>query len=95
MSRPDITLAGLIERFEADYLSQYGASALPSQLHALASMKRCRTQLASHMLAQCGACGEQRLVPHSCGHRSCPHCQANERTTGRSLVLSPPSGHKR
>ncbi len=27
------------------------------------------------MLAQCGDCGEQRVVPHSCGHRNCPHCQ--------------------
>ena len=27
------------------------------------------------MLAQCTACNEQRLVPHSCGHRNCPHCQ--------------------
>jgi hypothetical protein len=30
------------------------------------------------MLAQCGDCGEQRLVPHSCGHRLCPHCQHHE-----------------
>lgn len=27
------------------------------------------------MLAQCGDCGGQRVVPHSCGHRNCPHCQ--------------------
>ena len=31
--------------------------------------------LRRQMLAQCAGCGEQRLVPHSCGHRSCPHCQ--------------------
>ena len=30
------------------------------------------------MLAQCSACDEKRLVPHSCGHRSCPHCQHHE-----------------
>ena len=73
-----IPLATIIERFEADYLAQYGATSLPSHTHALAAMKRCRTQLAARMLAQCGACGEQRVVPHSCGHRSCPHCQAHE-----------------
>ena len=73
-----ITLSSIIERFEADYLAQYGASSLPSHTHALAAMKRCRTQLAPRMLAQCGACGEQRVVPHSCGHRNCPHCQAHE-----------------
>ncbi len=27
------------------------------------------------MLAQFVGCSGQRLVPHSCGHRSCPHCQ--------------------
>ncbi|MEO6320398.1 MAG: transposase [Polaromonas sp.] len=73
-----ITLAAIIERFEPDYLRQYGASSLPSHAKALAAMKRCRTQLAPRMLAHCGACGEQRVVPHSCGHRNCPHCQAHE-----------------
>ena len=35
----------------------------------------CRSSLCAQMLAQCASCGAQRLVPHSCGHRSCPHCQ--------------------
>jgi hypothetical protein len=26
------------------------------------------------------ACGHQRLIPHSCGHRHCPHCQNHETT---------------
>ena len=73
-----ISLASIIERFEPDYLRQYGATCLPSHTKALAAMKRCRTQLAPRMLAQCGACGEQRVVPHSCGHRNCPHCQHHE-----------------
>ena len=50
-----ITIASIIERFEADYLRQYGASSLPSHAKALAAMKRCRTQLAPRMLAHCGA----------------------------------------
>ena len=41
-------------------------------------MKRCRTRFAPRMLAQCAACGEQRSVPHSCGHRACPHCQHHD-----------------
>ncbi|APW46917.1 IS91 family transposase [Rhodoferax antarcticus] len=73
-----ITLASVIERFEADYLAQYGATSRLCHTKALAAMKRCRTQLAPRMLAQCGACGEQRVVPHSCGHRNCPHCQHHE-----------------
>jgi Putative transposase/Transposase zinc-binding domain len=70
-----ITLASIIERFEGSYLAQYQNAILPSQRHALARMKRCRTSLSPHMVAQCGGCDEQRVLPHSCGHRSCPHCQ--------------------
>lgn len=73
-----ITLSSIIERFGANYLAQYGGQALPSQVQALNAMGRCRSHMAVQMLAQCGDCGEQRLVPHSCGHRSCPHCQHHE-----------------
>lgn len=73
-----IPLADVIVRFEADYLEQYGHTALPSQLQALAAMKQCRTAMAPHFLAQCSACDETRRVPHSCGHRACPHCQHHE-----------------
>jgi hypothetical protein len=71
-------LAELIERFEPDLLQRYGQRLLPSQVQALAAMKRCRTRFAPRMLAQCMACGEQRSVPHSCGHRACPHCQHHD-----------------
>ena len=90
-----ITLASLIERFEPDYLRQYGATRLPSHTHALNAMKRCRTQLAPRMLAHCGACGEQCVVPHSCGHRNCPHCQAHESQAWieRQLGLQVPASY--
>lgn len=70
-----ITLATLIERFGQAFLAQHGASALPSQRQALNAMKLCRSSLGPGMLTRCGDCGEQRVVPHSCGHRNCPHCQ--------------------
>ena len=73
-----IALAELIERFEPALVQRYGPRLLPSQLQALAAMKRCRTRFAPRMLAQCAACGEQRSVPHSCGHRACPHCQHHD-----------------
>jgi hypothetical protein len=73
-----ITLASIIERFGADYSAQYATSALPSQLQALNAMRVCRSHMAKQMLARCGDCDMQRLVPHSCGHRSCPHCQHHE-----------------
>ena len=70
-----ITMASIIDQFGQDYLAQYGNSVLPSQRQALNVMKNCRSSLGPCLLAQCGDCGEQRLVPHSCGHRNCPHCQ--------------------
>jgi hypothetical protein len=39
------------------------------------------------MLAQCTACDHQVLVPHSCGPRSCPHCQHRERRQGLERQL--------
>ena len=73
-----IALAELIERFEPDLLRRFEHRLLPSQHQALAAMKRCRTRFAPRMLAQCTGCSEQRSVPHSCGHRACPHCQHHE-----------------
>jgi hypothetical protein len=70
-----IPLATILERFGQAFLAQYGASALPSQRQALNAMKHCRSSLGPCLLAQCGDCGEQAVVPHSCGHRNCPHCQ--------------------
>ncbi len=68
-----IPLSSVITRFEADYLQQYSATILPSHRQALAAMKHCRTAMAPRMVAACSACNEKRMVPHSCGHRNCPH----------------------
>ena len=73
-----ILLSSVIQLFEAELLTQYRDSLLPSHLPALHAMKACRTSASPSMLAQCTACDHQVLVPHSCGHRSCPHCQHHE-----------------
>ena len=70
-----IPWASIIDQFAPDYLAQYGSCVLPSQRQALNVMRNCRSSLGPCLLAQCGACGEQAVVPHSCGHRNCPHCQ--------------------
>jgi hypothetical protein len=70
-----ITLAALIERFTPSFLAQYHKAVLPSHREALNAMAHCRTRMAPRMLAQCSGCEDQLTVPHSCGHRSCPHCQ--------------------
>jgi Putative transposase/Transposase zinc-binding domain len=73
-----ILLSTIIQTFEAEFLADYQDALLPSQRQALAAMKHCRTSQSPVMLAQCGDCDSQRFVPHSCGHRHCPHCQQHE-----------------
>ncbi len=73
-----ILLSSLIGTFEAECLAQYHEALLPGHRRALDAMKTCRTSLSPRMQAQCPACDHQRFVPHSCGHRHCPHCQHHE-----------------
>jgi len=71
-------LSSIIQTFEADFLAAYQNTLLPSQRKALDALKQCRTTQSPVMLAQCDGCEKQVLIPHSCGHRSCPHCQHYE-----------------
>ena len=73
-----IRLASIIEQFESDFLKTYQGRILPSQLKALQALKNCRTEHSPMMRVSCADCDHQVLVPHSCGHRSCPHCQHHE-----------------
>lgn len=49
------------------------------QRHALAAIASCGTVAAGVHREACDHCGDRRMVPNTCGHRSCPHCQARER----------------
>lgn len=73
-----ILLSSIIQTFEAEFLAHYQDSILPGHRKALAAMQICRTTQSPVMLAQCDACESQLFVPHSCGHRNCPHCQHYE-----------------
>ena len=73
-----ILLSSIIHQFEPAFLAHYGTRMHPSQRKALAAMKHCRTKQSPRMLADCSACHHQASLPHSCGHRNCPHCQAHE-----------------
>ena len=73
-----IRLRAVIDSFEADFLSQYRDRLRPEHTRALAAMKRCRTEASPMMHVQCSKCAQQKRVPHSCGHRHCPHCQHHE-----------------
>jgi hypothetical protein len=71
-------LASIITAFEAEFLAQYQGRILPPHHQALAAMQGCRSQLGPKMQAACEHCHQQTFVPHSCGHRNCPHCQSHE-----------------
>lgn len=73
-----ILLSSIIEQFEDDFLAQYKRKLLPSHFKALGAMKYCRTSASPQMLVGCAECNHQIYVPHSCGHRHCPHCQNHE-----------------
>ena len=73
-----IRLACVIDAFEADFLAHYRNRLTSEHYRALAAMKQCRTQASPMMQVKCTGCEHQKLVPHSCGHRHCPHCQHHE-----------------
>jgi hypothetical protein len=73
-----IRLATVIETFGIDFLTQYRDQLRPEHIRALSAMQRCRTQTSLKMRVECSECDHQKLVPHSCGHRHCPHCQHHE-----------------
>jgi len=75
-----ILLSSIISIFEERFLAKYRHSILPGHKKALTAMKRCRQQNNFYMRAQCTdkECGRQVYIPHSCGHRNCPHCQHRE-----------------
>jgi hypothetical protein len=73
-----ILLASIIKEFAEGFSRQYNP--LPSHKQALRAMEQCRKQHSPYMIAQCtnNLCREHSYVPHSCGHRNCPHCQSHE-----------------
>jgi hypothetical protein len=71
-------LADVITQFEPALWACHGQQLLPSHARALAALKTCRSRFAPQMLAACEGCHTQRCLPHSCGHRACPHCQHHD-----------------
>jgi hypothetical protein len=70
-----ILLSSVIQTFEAEFMATYQNTLLPSQRKALDALKQCRTTQSLGVMVQCDGCEKQVFIAHSCGHRSCPHCQ--------------------
>jgi len=73
-----IRLSSIIKTFETSFIAQYGSRLSSSPRYALSAMRDCRSKQSPKMLVECADCDHQLYVPHSCGHRNCPHCQAHE-----------------
>ena len=73
-----IRLAHIVEAHAAEYMQHESHRLLPSQLAALNALQTCRSSMSPRMQLACDDCSEQSFLPHSCGHRACPHCQAHE-----------------
>ncbi len=75
-----ILLSSIISQFKDRFFKRYKNTLLPSHRRALRVMEQCRQEHGPHMLARCTGhdCEKQVYIPHSCGHRSCPHCQNHE-----------------
>ncbi len=70
-----IRLARVMKQFKNTLLHEPGSHLLPSHRAALSRIEQCRSQYSPKMQTQCTDCDNTMLLPHSCGHRSCPHCQ--------------------
>jgi len=75
-----ILLSSIIKQFKDRFLDRYKNYLLPSHIKALHAMASCRQEHGPHMPAQCTNqdCGKLIYIPHSCGHRNCPHCRNHE-----------------
>jgi hypothetical protein len=71
-------LSLVIENHLAELERLHGAELLPSHRQALRAMARCRRQGSDLLVLECPDCKSIVKIPHSCGHRSCPHCQHHE-----------------
>ena len=70
-----VLLSEVVEHHQGELERLHGHQLLPSHHQALQAMRRCRRQGSDLMVLHCTGCSRSVKVPHSCGHRSCPHCQ--------------------
>jgi len=73
-----VALADVFRRFADDYLSQHGASVLPSHQRAIADILACRTHALGGHLWRCNHCSSEVYSYHSCKNRSCPRCHKDQ-----------------
>jgi hypothetical protein len=92
-----LRLADVLRRHGPAYMERHGASMLPSHVHAVKAILRCRTPEMGGHLAKCPRCESEHLLYHSCRHRACPRCGHDTTTRWlagqRELLLPVPYFH--
>ena len=72
-----IRLAEIVAQYTPELLKQ-SDKLLFSQRAALSAFQNCRSATSPKMQLTCDPCDREIWLPHSCGNRHCPHCQAHE-----------------
>ena len=71
-----IRLSEIVAQYAPELLK--AEKLLPSQRAALNAFQNCRNADSPKMQLVCEPCAHEIWLPHSCGNRHCPHCQAHE-----------------
>jgi hypothetical protein len=91
----DSGLAGILRRYQADYLATHELSA--AQAKVWRAITACRTPALGGHIETCQTCGIQRALYHSCRNRHCPLCQTRAKEAWlaqrRSELLPVPYFH--
>ena len=72
------TVAQVIERFHQSFFARYGDSLSFEQRKALQAILQCRTESLGGHKCYCPRCQEHHFFYHSCNHRNCPICGAQD-----------------
>ena len=75
------TVAQVIERFHESFFARYGDSLSFEQRKALQAILQCRTEVMGGHRCYCARCQEYHFFYHSCNHRNCPICGAQDTAT--------------
>src|SRR6266849_5795129 len=70
-----LELADIMRAAGPRYREVHAGRMLPSHLHAMDDIVRCRTSALGGSLYACDACGALDFAYHSCRNRHCPKCQ--------------------
>ena len=77
----DYTVAQVIERFHESFFVRYGDSLSFEQRKALQAILECRTEYMGGHKCYCTQCQQYHFFYHSCNHRNCPICGAQDTAT--------------